>query len=87
MTHLTYNRGVLDHSVRCPHTKAELRPLFCNSCTADEVYARYLECKRSYYIDGISLADDENFDRFEKYCQDRYPLDTRFYMVGYNPSV
>jgi hypothetical protein len=76
-----YPNGSLPHELRCPHTPAELRPLFCTDCTADEVAERYTTLKTAYY-DGEPLMSDEAFDRYEKYCREKFPDDERFHSVG-----
>lgn len=78
---LEYPRHSLPHDLRCPHTGATMRPLFCSRCTADEVSQRYTALKTAYY-DGTPLVSDEYFDRYEMYCREEFPGDMRFYKVG-----
>lgn len=78
---LQYPSGSLPHHLRCHHTGSQMRPLFCNDCTADDVAARYQELKTAYY-DGRPLMKDENFDRYERYCREYWPDDDRFKKVG-----
>lgn len=77
-----YSNNVLPHEYRCPHTGAELRPIWCVDCkNADTAYALYAEFKRAYY-NGSPLVEDEQFDNYELNCRRAWPDDTRFEKVG-----
>lgn len=79
--HLAYPNNSIPHALRCPHTPAEMRPLFCEDCTADEVYARYKEMDFLYRM-GEPVCGDEEFDRYELLCRKKFPFDERFKQVG-----
>lgn len=74
--------STIPHELRCPHTPAAIRPLFCEKCTADEAYVRYAEAKRSYYAGQPLVTDDLEFDRWELYMRKLWPNDKRFEEVG-----
>lgn len=80
MTSLQYPDGV-PHSWRCPHTPAEMRPMTCEHCTADEVFALYARINNAYR-DGNPLMSDWRWDVFEQFCRNRFPEDPRFHKVG-----
>lgn len=73
-----YPNGVIPHELRCPHTPARLRPLFCEQCTADDAFKTYITLKKAYYA-GEPLCEDWHFDNFEKYCKEKWPNDRRFH--------
>lgn len=77
-----YPKDSLPHALRCPHTSATMRPMTCVNCTADELLAVLLELKRSYYVDGIELMGEKQYDQFEAYLWGRFPKDERFKQVG-----
>jgi hypothetical protein len=72
----------IPHELRCPHTPAQIRPLFCDRCTADEAYAWYQAAKASYYAGQPLVDDDREFDRWEMYMREKWPDDKRFEEVG-----
>lgn len=80
MSSLQYPDGV-PHSWRCAHTPAEMRPLTCDSCTADEVFQLYA-CISNSYRQGAPLMSDWRWDIFEAHCRERFPQDARFHKVG-----
>jgi hypothetical protein len=76
-----YPNGLVPHELRCPHTPAELRPMLCAECTADEAYRTYKALKLAYY-GGQPLCDDNRYDLYEMLCRIRWPEDERFHRVG-----
>lgn len=73
--------------LRCPHTPAEIRPLFCECCTANEAYKWYKMAKSSYYAGTPLVRDDLEFDRWEIYMRQLWPEDKRFEEVGSNEKT
>lgn len=69
------------HSWRCQHTIAEMRPMMCDDCTADDVFALYTKINNEYRR-GFPVMDDDRWNLFEQFCRDRFPEDRRFHKVG-----
>lgn len=77
-----YNNNILPHEYRCPHTLAELRPLWCSECGAlDECISLYTTFKDAYY-GGSPLISDAQFDNYEENCRRRFPNEQTFHVVG-----
>lgn len=68
---------------KCPHTPAQVRPMTCDACTADDVYTLYNRINEAYRK-GEPVCEDTQFDRYEKFFRDRFPHDKRFWQVGEN---
>lgn len=68
--------------LRCPHTIATIRPLFCqDKCGPDEWVKIYHAAKRAYY-NGDPILYDMTYDRLETEARKRWPNDQRFWSVG-----
>ncbi len=78
-----YPKGCIPHELRCKHRDGIgfYRPWFCESCTADDAYNTYHTLNMAYRA-GNPLVDDYRFDKFERFCRERWPEDKRFHQVG-----
>jgi hypothetical protein len=77
-----YANTVLPHEYRCPHTSAELRPLWCDKCgSLVQCVALYKSFKTAYYV-GRPLVTDDQFDNYEANCRRRFPDEQTFHSVG-----
>ena len=68
---------------KCQHTPAQVRPLTCDKCTADEVYTLYNRINEAYRK-GQPVCTDFQFDSYEIHFRERFPEDRRFWQVGEN---
>lgn len=71
----------IPESWKCPHTPAQVRPMICQACTADEVFLLYTRINNAYR-DGNPVCTDTQFDVYEKWFRDKFPSDKRFWSVG-----
>lgn len=77
----SYPKDSVPHSLRCGHTIAEMRPLFCVDCTSIEAEVRYRALNVAYR-DGDALISDLEWDKYETYCRARWPDCATFFKVG-----
>jgi len=80
-TYKGYPKDTVPHHLRCGHTIAEMRPLFCVKCTVIEAENRYGALNQAYR-DGNPLVSDLEFDKYETYCRARWPECKTFHKVG-----
>jgi len=66
---------------KCPHTQAQVRPLTCENCTADDLFLLKSRLNHAYRT-GNPVCTDDQYDIYEKIFRDRFPKDRRFWKVG-----
>lgn len=81
MKHHSYPKDSIPHHLRCNHTGAAMRPLFCVNCTGHEVLARYHALDFAYRI-GFPECSDLEFDKFESLCRELFPEEASFWPVN-----